>query len=233
MSKKGFKADDRARVWTIVVYPESAPPNWRDTINSKHIAWVESPLHDADTNPDGIKKAHWHIMLMYDGKKSFEQIKAISDEINAPRPEKVHNPRSLVRYMAHLDDPDKHQYNVSDIIAHGGADIASLLKPTHAARHAAIAEMREWVASNKCSEFYVLFDYAALERPNDWLPLLCDNSAYIMGQYIQSRRNAAKQTHVAQDERYLQEISALRNQLQRSDAQYDALNAKYKSLKGE
>ena len=76
MSKK----DDRARTWTFIVYPESAPQNWRELLDECHVSWVESPLHDKDVNPDGtVKKPHWHIILLFDGNKSYEQVKEISD----------------------------------------------------------------------------------------------------------------------------------------------------------
>ena len=52
MSKK----DDRARTWTFIVYPESAPQNWRELLDECHVSWVESPLHDKDVNPDGTVK---------------------------------------------------------------------------------------------------------------------------------------------------------------------------------
>ncbi|MES5113939.1 Rep family protein, partial [Lactobacillus gasseri] len=38
----------RVRNWTIIVYPESAPKNWRDIIDSTHVTWVEGPIHDKD-----------------------------------------------------------------------------------------------------------------------------------------------------------------------------------------
>ena len=41
----------------FIVYPESAPSNWRDTLNKTHLRWIESPLHDKDVNADGeVKK---------------------------------------------------------------------------------------------------------------------------------------------------------------------------------
>ena len=65
------KKDVRARTWTFILYPESAPENWRDILDGYHIPWVESPLHDRDVNPDGtVKKAHRHIILLCAGKKS-------------------------------------------------------------------------------------------------------------------------------------------------------------------
>ena len=43
----------KGRDWTFIVYPESAPSNWRDTLNKTHLRWIESPLHDKDVNADG------------------------------------------------------------------------------------------------------------------------------------------------------------------------------------
>ncbi|EFF22076.1 replication protein, partial [Enterococcus faecium E1636] len=39
------------------------------------------------------------------------------------------------------------------------------------------------------TEIKDLIDYAMSERFDDWFPLLCDNSAYIIGQYIKSNRH--------------------------------------------
>ena len=127
-TKKSSTKDSRKRNWTAVVYPESAPENWREILDDEHIEWVESPLHDKDMNPDGsIKKPHWHIMLLFDGNKSYEQIKEITDKINAPIPKYVQSVRAMARYFAHLDNPEKVQYAVSEIRGHGGVDLKELL----------------------------------------------------------------------------------------------------------
>lgn len=46
----------KTRAWTFIVYPDSAPDNWRDILDELHIPWVESPLHDKDQNPTGEQK---------------------------------------------------------------------------------------------------------------------------------------------------------------------------------
>ncbi|MEJ7331554.1 Rep family protein, partial [Staphylococcus epidermidis] len=75
MVNKASQDKVRTRNWTFVIYPESVFQNWRDVLDNEYIQWVESPLHDKDTNPDGeIKKAHKHILVMYDGVKSYNQI---------------------------------------------------------------------------------------------------------------------------------------------------------------
>lgn len=187
--------DDRTRNWTFVAYPESAPEAWRDVLDEEHIQWVESPLHDKDTNADGTpKKPHWHILLLFEGNKSYEQVKELTDKLHATIPQKCASAKGLVRYMAHLDNPEKVQYDKGAIIGHGGVDVAEYLKPTSSSRYQLIGEMRQWVNETGCVEFCDLFDYAAEERFDDWFPLLCDNSAYIMGEFIKSRRNRVPQT---------------------------------------
>lgn len=183
--------DSRVRNWTIVVYPDSAPDNWRDIIDEWHIEWVESPIHDKDINANGEpKKAHYHVLLMFGGVKSYEQVLELIQPLNCPIPTKVHNAKSLVRYMAHLDNPDKVQYNISDVISHGGVDVADLLKPSSGERYTYIKEMQVWCNENNIVEFCDLFNYAAAERFDDWFPLLCDNCAFVMNQFLKSKRHS-------------------------------------------
>jgi len=184
----GLSKDGRTRLWTFVAYPESAPENWRGILDSEHIPWIESPLHEGEMNPDNEteKKAHWHILLLFDGKKSYDFILDITKKIKATIPQPCKNAKGLVRYMAHLDNPEKKKYSTSDIIGHGGADPQQYLKATGAARYELIREMQYWIRKNGCTEMLTLLDYAAEVRFDDWYPLLCDSSAYILGEYIKS-----------------------------------------------
>lgn len=182
--------DERTRNWSFIIYPDSAPVNWRDVLDKEYIQWVESPLHDKDKDANGeMKKAHIHILLMYPGKKSFSQIKSLTDSLNSPIPQKVASAKGLVRYMIHMDNPDKYQYDKSMIITHGGVDISDYLKPTSSSRYQLIREMMEFVVERDVTEMEDLLTYAMSERFDDWFPLLCDNSAYIMGALLKSRRH--------------------------------------------
>lgn len=189
MSEKK-STDNRIRNWTFVLYEDSAPDNWRDVLDDMHIEWIESPWHDKDFTADGSpKKKHKHILLLFSGKKSYEQIKEITDLLGQPIPQRVHSAKATVRYMAHLDNPDKAQYNPYEIIAHGGIDVSDLLKPSSSERYSLIREMLDYIRSAGVTEFQDLMDYAAAEHFDDWFPLLCDNSAYVVGQYIKSQRH--------------------------------------------
>lgn len=196
------KRNDRTRNWTFVIYPESAPDNWRDILDEDHIQWVESPVHDRDVTGAGeVKKAHIHVLLAYDGPKSFEQVKELTDKINCPIPQKCASARSLVRYMAHLDDPNKAQYDKSLIIGHGGIDVDEMLKPRSAVRYSCIKEMIDYVIKADVVEFLDLVDYAMTNRYEDWFPLLCDNSAFILDKVIKSNRYRSRTDD--EDEQYL------------------------------
>lgn len=190
MASEKTRGSDRTRNWTVVVYPESAPENWREYLDDLHIEWVESPLHEFDSNATGeVKKPHWHVLLMFGGVKSYEQVMEVIQPLRCPIPQRCHNAKAMVRYMAHLDNPEKHQYSVSDIVAHGGVDISELLRPSSSERYALIREMVAFVKENGITEFQDLMDYASMERFDDWFPLLCDNSAYVVGNYIKSQRH--------------------------------------------
>lgn len=187
MSKKN---STRTRNWTVIVYPDSAPCNWVDLLDDLHIEFVISPLHDMDINPDGaLKKPHWHVMLLFGGVKSYEQVLEVTELINCTVPKQVHNASSLVRYMLHMDNPEKAQYCRSDIRVFGGADLDSLLKPTSAQRYSLLAEMQEFIVQHDICEFEDILEYSRLYRFNDWYPLLCDNSTILIAKFLSSRRH--------------------------------------------
>lgn len=185
--------DNRTRSWTFILYPESAPANWKEIIDEWHIEWAQSPLHDKDLNATGeAKKPHWHIMLLFGGVKSYDQVFDLTQQINGTVPQRTHNVRAMVRYMAHLDNPDKVQYSVSEIVGYGGIDIAELLKPASSERYTLVKEMVQFVRDNEIIEFKDLMDYAVDNRYDDWFPLLCDNSTIMISNYIKSCRHRVR-----------------------------------------
>lgn len=184
---------NRTRNWTVFQYDDSAPENWRELLDEKHIEWIESPLHDKDINADGTpKKPHRHLLLMFGGVKSYEQVLEFIGFLNSPIPQRCHNAKSLVRYMAHLDNPEKAQYSISEIRGHGGVDIAEMLRPSSSERYALIKEMGSFIKDHGITEFQDIFDYAMANRFDDWFPLLCDSSAFVINQYIKSARHRKK-----------------------------------------
>lgn len=182
----------RSRGFAFIVYPESAPENWREIIDDNHIQWCESPLHCFDVNPTGeIKKEHYHIVLSFEGVKTIDQVKSITESVNGTIPIALNSLRGMVRYMAHLDNPEKYQYPVDQIIGHGGMDVQDLLRMSASARYSVLRKMMDFVAANNITELYQLVDYAADHEYETWFPLLCDSSCYFINQYIKSNKQRA------------------------------------------
>lgn len=183
----------RSRGFAFVVYPDSAPENWRDVLDNEHIQWAESPLHDQDVDPGTgeLKKPHWHVVVCFEGVKTHDQVKKIIEPLKCSIPIALNSVRGMIRYFCHLDNPEKHQYPTDMIIAHGGLDVQDLLRLSSSARYAIIRKMCSYVRDNNICEFFELMDYAAEYHMEDWFPLLCDNSAYIVNQYIKSNRSRA------------------------------------------
>lgn len=186
------KTDERKCIWTFILYPESAPENWIRILNGMHLMFIVSPLHDKDTEEgtEKLKKAHYHILLKFPTKKSFEQIREITTMLNCPAiHEPVNNFQSMVRYLCHLDDPDKYQYPISEIQSFGGLDASDYLQPLSTMRRMYIRQMIDYIEENDISEFRDLVWYARRYRNDDWFNLLTDNCTYFMNMYIKSRRN--------------------------------------------
>lgn len=188
----------RGRNWTIIVYPDSAPDDWRDLLDKYHIPWIESPLHDKDTNPDGtVKKAHWHVLLLFDGNKSYQQVKDITAKLNTVNPQRVESARGMVRYMVHLDNPEKYQYDVKDIKAHGGADIDTLMKPTATNRLQTLKEIITYIHDNQVTNFMDLLMYA-IQNNDDWFNIMADYNTLVITKAIDAQWQKSKAKPVTQ-----------------------------------
>ena len=102
----------RTRNFATIVYPESAPENWKTILEEAMVPAFISPLHDKDINPDGeIKKAHFHVILAFDTVKTLEQAQDIISKIGGVGCQPVVSLRGNARYLCHLDNPEKYQHH--------------------------------------------------------------------------------------------------------------------------
>lgn len=184
------KPDKRVRAWTFILYPESAVENWRDKLNELHIPYACSPLHDRDINPTGEpKKAHYHILFSFAGKKSYTQVAEITKSLGATVPKVCQDQKGLIRYMTHRDNPEKAQYDIKDITVGCGFDLAEYLLPTTSESLALQDEMVEWCLDNQVTEFWILKMYAIRHR-QDW-SLELSRSCFQITQFLKSLRHGA------------------------------------------
>lgn len=177
----------RTRNYATVVYPESAPEKWLTTCSESKIPMFISPIHDQDVNPENNepKKAHYHVMVMFDSVKTPEQAKKFFETIGGVGLEVVNSVRGYARYLCHLDNPEKHRYDINDVTAYGGADYIQAIG-TAADKAKGIREMQTWIQENDITCFADLCDYASINR-SDWFDILINSGAYYIKEYIKSR----------------------------------------------
>lgn len=177
--------EQRKRNWAFVVYPESAPEDWREQLRGMLVPGFISPLHDSDVNADGeAKKPHWHVMLTFKGLKSYEQVKEITDALNAPAPQECKDVRAYARYLIHADNPEKAQYQVGDVESLAGADYLEKIKCA-ADTDTAIGEMMDWCMEQGCFSFYRLSNYARHNRP-DWFRVITSSRTVFLVAWLKS-----------------------------------------------
>lgn len=181
------QAAARYRNFATVFYPESVNFNdMKEFISMLHVPAFISPLHDQDKNPDGTeKKPHWHVLLMFDGKKSPDQIRELLSGSGSVGIEVVNTARGYARYLCHLDNPEKHKYEISEVVSLSGADYSDTIGlPIDNLK--ACRDMIDWCNKNCILAFDQLVDYCMNEKM-DWFAVLHHGGIMIVKEYLKSK----------------------------------------------
>jgi hypothetical protein len=170
----------------------------RDT----HMKAFISPLHDRDVDENGeIKKAHYHIVVVADGPISKSRADKIIEPFGGTKSaEYIMSLTGYVRYLAHMDSPEKAQYDPTEIIALNGADLASVLKPSQSDKYKTIGEIMRFCAENQIYEFSALSRYAMQEQ-KEWFAVLTEKP-YLIVQYLASLRHSHTNTETRPKRRW-------------------------------
>lgn len=182
--------------WAFVLYPESAPSNWLEELQLTGLQCAISPLHDKDINPDGeIKKAHYHIILIYDGPTTYNNVKQLTDRLNQPIPQPLEQVRGYYRYLTHKDNPEKWQYNEEDIKTINGFDILEYVELTTTEVNKIKVEIQKIIRDNEITEYADLMDLLLdSDLKNYWD--VASNHTFFFDKYISSLRNKKKKVEL-------------------------------------
>lgn len=177
----------RTRNFANIVYPESAPENWKEILAETKVPCFISPLHDRDINPGGEpKKPHYHVIIMFDSVKTIEQALSLFSQIGGTDyVEQIQSIRGYARYLCHLDNPEKVQYSVEDVQCYGGADYISTIGLA-TDKYKAISEMIDFCEENDIYSYADLLRIARYER-YDWFRILCDCGTVVVKEYLYDR----------------------------------------------
>lgn len=105
---------NRSKFYSFIAYKENGDiDKIRAYIKNMHYSAAISPLHSPDSDNDGIElKQHYHVVLQFPNPRVCDSVR---DEFNAvasiAMPQRVGDIRAMTRYLTHMDDLDKEQFN--------------------------------------------------------------------------------------------------------------------------
>lgn len=185
MAEKNVKK----RNWAFVLYPESAPADWRELLQKTGLPCAISPLHDKDVNATGEpKKPHYHVMVFYQGPTSYNVVKRLTDGLNQPIPQVVEQVRGYYRYLTHMDNPEKAQYSPSGITTLNGFDIGDYVEMSKSEVTKVCRALMDYIRENDIMEYADLMDMTMCEGvPPEWFDVAASHTLFFTG-YLKSRR---------------------------------------------
>ena len=168
--KKTNNHSNRSRQFFFICYPESLPSPIDVCIRVSNPYAYAYILHNADFDDDNKpKKEHFHVFLKFENPRFFSSI-ANQFGIASNLVESCRSPRASIRYMLHLDDPDKTIYYQSDIHSKNvpldkylkdnneNVDVLLLIERLHSHEDRTFGDFVAWTAIN---DLYSVFRRSA------------------------------------------------------------------------
>lgn len=147
----------KKRNWAFILYPDSAPNDWREKLKLYGVGCAVSPLHDKDLTDKGEpKKPHYHVVLTYKHPTTFNNVVSfVSEGLNQNKKvEPIQDLSAYYRYLAHLDNPEKAQYSESDIVTYCGFKIPREKKDSEEC----VLGLFEFIRDNQITDYAYLVD---------------------------------------------------------------------------
>jgi len=140
-----------------VAYPESVAEDWLEQLKLSGLKCAISPLHDKDEHSDPAvedgKKAHWHVIVSWTGPTTYAVAKTFTEKLKATIPVKLESVKGYYRYFTHMDDPDKYQYDPTQIQHIGGFDPLEFTEITFGQRMSLTKKIEEFIDDNDIREY--------------------------------------------------------------------------------
>lgn len=173
----------KKRNWQFVLYPDSAPENWREKLELYGVPCAVSPIHDMDVNKDGeVKKAHYHIILTYKHPTTLNNVKAFVEALTTTKyAEPIQDILGAFEYLWHKNDPEKAQYKQEDVITYNGFKIPREKKDTDEC----VVCLFEFIRDNQITDYAYLVDVLSQANEIDLLQYAVCH-AYAVISYLRS-----------------------------------------------
>lgn len=192
MSTKKSSTNVKKRNWAFVLYPESAPENWREVLAETGLQCAVSPLHEFDVDPTGeLKKAHYHVILCYSGPTSFNVVNQLCNSLNQPIPQPLEQVKGYYRYLTHKDNPEKYQYSEDDIETINGFNILDFADMTRTEVNNIKRKLVNVIREQNFVEYRQFVNYVMTELNEEDFDIAVNNTVFFNA-YLTSARFSSK-----------------------------------------
>ena len=117
MQERVWEDTDKFRYFQFEMYEESCPENWVEIMKDSSFEFAVSPVHNQkDSSEDSEEiKPHRHVVFHTAGNSpwTFKRASTILCKLGLPANgyiEPCFHPRNAQRYLIHLDNPEKQQF---------------------------------------------------------------------------------------------------------------------------
>lgn len=212
LKKKQQEAEehDKVRAYWFVFWPDSVNAAMLfKVMRESGFGIVVSPLHDKDVkDPDTgeLSKPHYHVLIRFPSARYLEPVRRLigswlydagalvgDDEGNDAtwyvRP--VPDFAGGLRYLCHLDDPDKHRYPVNEVMIFGFVDVSMLYEKSRAEDVESYYQLIAWCRKNPGRTYADLMD-AVYDSGDRGLMRVLTRYSYTLKGYIADRGGGKK-----------------------------------------
>lgn len=195
----------KARNWSFLVYPDSAPIGWVKILEESGLPFAISPLHDSDLwdeidelhNPEHKcgepKKAHYHVLTYFDGPTSYNNVlNNLAKPVGANVVKKVDSLKGMYEYHIHKNNKEKFQYDDRLRILLNGFDTEKVNELTATQVHVIIRSLIDFIIDNDITEYS---DLIICLHNSDLIQMeqVATTHTIFLNTFISSRRNQIKE----------------------------------------
>lgn len=184
MSRKTIR---KTRGYAGIIYPDSAPENFKELLSDLKMQALLSPLHDKDVNPDGEpKKPHYHVILVFDGPQTEKRAKELLAEVGAiDYVEPLNSLTGMARYLCHLDNPEKHQYDQSEVMEFGGISYLEMIDRV-GDNLQVLVNIYDFIEERDIYSYRQLIQ--EIKDKREWFRVATQNNTLAISTYLRSRQ---------------------------------------------
>lgn len=152
--------------------------------------------YDSDVTEDGklkhvagaAKPIHAHVIFKFDSLKSLAQVQDLCAGIKFATNdhfEKCVAPSACMRYLCHLDHPEKVQYAIEEVDTFSGFSYDPFKKLSPEAKAALIPEIIKYIEEERISSYAYLCRFVAFNRP-ELIPVVMKDFSFGLKCYCES-----------------------------------------------